>query len=93
MKFITSKNEKGEYIIPKESLTETSGGYKGEAAELLALYENLYNDKIKEQEIISAELQKLRADGKDKSYKFRELMGKKLANGYVIQSIEELHSK
>lgn len=55
-----------------------------EAAARLALFENIYEDLLREQEEIAGQMEALRAEGKKNSVKFKELMGKKLANGNTL---------
>jgi hypothetical protein len=50
------------------------------AAEALGKYEDLYDYLMECEQTIPAELEKLRREGKEKSYKFRETMSRKLLN-------------
>lgn len=54
------------------------------ALDRLGAFETLYETLVAEQEAITAELQALRAAGKEKTYKARELMGKRLVNGNTL---------
>ncbi len=50
----------------------------------LSKFEDLYEDLEEKQQKISEELEILRNEGKTKSVKFKELMGKKLMNTHVL---------
>lgn len=89
MKIITQKYPNGSSYIPKEAVTATETNFEGLAADALAAYETLYLDRVAQQSSLSVELEQLRLAGKTKSYQFKELMGKKLANGIIIRAIEE----
>ena len=72
------------YIVDDDKISREAGGYSGEAVEKLAKFENLCDDLEASQSKISKELEKLRHEGKTKSFKFRELMAKKLTNNNII---------
>ncbi|HOO12187.1 MAG TPA: hypothetical protein PK684_04455 [Bacillota bacterium] len=85
MKRITRKTQNnGHYVVDEDKIKKETGGYSGEAIERLAAFENMYEDLIKGQGEISEELERLRREGKKNSYKFRELMGKKLINSNTM---------
>jgi len=50
----------------------------------LEKFEKFYEDLVASQEGISRELEVLRREGKEKSVKFRELLGKKLLNNSIL---------
>lgn len=58
------------------------------AVERLGKIEELYRRTCKEQEELSSQLSKLRADGKAKSVKFNQLLAKKLTNVSIIAALE-----
>jgi hypothetical protein len=70
MKRYTRKNAEGKYEI-----TDLA-----QAAESLAKFEDLYEYVMDCEQTIPVELEKLRCEGKEKSYRFKETMGKKLLN-------------
>jgi hypothetical protein len=55
------------------------------AAESLGKFEDLYEYVVDCETSIPAELAKLRNEGKEKSFKFREYMGQKLLNTSFIR--------
>jgi len=79
-------------------MTRLTSGSKGsytvtdpkEAIERLAAYENLHEATLREQESISAQMASLRAAGKEKTVKYRELFTKKLQNVYVLNLFQSL---
>lgn len=55
-----------------------------EAAERLARFEDVCEELSREYEALGAELDRLRAAGKEKSYQFREKMGRKLVDAQLL---------
>lgn len=74
--------------------TGTKGSYTAadpkEAIERLAAYENLHEAVLREQESIAVQMAALRAAGKEKTVKYRELFTKKLQNVYVLSLFQSL---
>ena len=54
----------------------------------LGAYEDLHEALEQEQASITAQLAELRAAGKQKTVKYRELFGKKLQNMYVLSLLQ-----
>ena len=55
-----------------------------QAVEKLAAFEDLLDDLQAEQQALSQKLGELRAQGRESSARFRELLGKKLINSQVL---------
>jgi len=72
------------YIVDDDKVICDDNGYSGEAVSRLAGFENFYDDLVAGQNKISEEMEKLRNEGKTKSVRFRELMGKKMINSNFI---------
>lgn len=72
MERITKKDPSGRWIIPPEQ-QET-------AAARLAAFEDAYERLTARQGEISAKMEALKAQGKQKTAQFRELFGEKLMN-------------
>lgn len=81
----------GKAYIKKEFLEAGSKGFEGAAAERLSALERLIADVEAEQERASAELKALREQGKEKTCKFRELMGNKLVNTSILSKLRAYH--
>ena len=81
MERLTRKNAAGTWELDPDRLPE--------AAERLARYECFVQELPRELEQISAELEELRAAGKEKTVKFRELMAKKLTDRSLLLRLEE----
>jgi len=58
--------------------------FYGPAVEKLAIFENLHAELLARQCAIPQELETLRAQGKSKSYKFKELFAQKLMNETIL---------
>lgn len=74
----------GRYYVADIAIDHYGKGYFGEAIDRLAVFENMAEDLMASQTQISNELEKLRAEGKEKSVTFKELMIKKLTNVNMI---------
>ena len=84
MERLTKAAGDNRYIVESGKIKQDPKGYSGEAVERLAVFENMYEDLVRSQGEISEELERLRCGGKKNSYKFRELMGKKLTNSNIL---------
>lgn len=60
-----------------------------DAINRLGLFEDMVEEVINEQSSLSNQLEELRKDKQEKSYRFRELMGRKLVNTAFISLLEE----
>ena len=87
MERLTKKSPEGCWYVPgaPQQLAE---GYGGRAVERLAALENVYEGLLQTQQQIAAELQELRAAGKIKTLRFKELMASKLTNQNTISLFE-----
>ena len=54
----------------------------------LAAFEDVYNELAENMAAIPVELEKLKAAGKEKTVRYRELFGQKLMNGEIIAMFE-----
>ena len=86
---LTKQNDQGQYFVEPAAIISLTEGCSGEAIERLAQFENFYYDMISSQATLSKELEELRNEGKEKSVKFRELLGKKLMNNHVLIALKE----
>jgi hypothetical protein len=62
-------------------------GYYGPAVEKLAKFENLCDSIIEKQSSLAMDLEALRAAGKEKNFKFKELLGQKIMNEMLLMQI------
>lgn len=73
---------------------QNNGVYETEdlrgALERLAAYENLLEALEREQTDIASQMTGLRAAGKEKTVKYREIFAKKLQNAYVLSLFRSL---
>jgi len=72
------------YVVEQAKVTPNPGGYSGEAIDRLGRFEDFYDSLIASQNEIPQQLQKLRDEGKEKSYRYKELMGRKLTDSYIL---------
>ncbi|HBH11861.1 MAG: hypothetical protein XD91_1853 [Clostridiales bacterium 38_11] len=63
------------------------------AAESLAKFEDFYEYVVNRETLIPEELAKLRNEGKEKTLRFRELMGQKLLNTSFISLLKQFDIK
>lgn len=82
-----------------ERLTQRTGtgyAYSGDAGKLmerLGNFEDLWEYVTTDQKTLPGRLETLRAANKTKSYQFRELMGRKLNNTYVLALFQQFKLK
>ena len=74
MKRLTSKQ--GEKIVVVEENFQ-------EALRRLAVFEDVYEELMESMAAIPAELESLKAAGKEKTVRYRELFGRKLMNSFI----------
>lgn len=55
-----------------------------EALDRLARFEDSYDEVVADQARVTVELERLRREGRTKTVRFRELLGRKLTNAYVL---------
>ncbi len=72
------------YLLGEQKIELGPLGYTGEAVDRLGVFEDILEDLFAAQERLSAQMEQLRAQGKTKSFQFRELMGKKLVNSNIL---------
>jgi len=77
MRFTKLKsNDTNEYLIEENKIEE--------AIQKLAVFENMCDDFIKDIDSIPLCLEKLRAEGKEKTVAYKELVAKKLINTNIL---------
>lgn len=86
MQRLTKLSSSGEYyLLDSDMVFAENDGYRGEAVEKLARFENLH-EYLKEMLMtIPAEMDKLREQNKNKSYRFKELMAQKLMYENILK--------
>ena len=66
-----------------------AGGFaQGEAIERLAQYEDMCEELQAQQQALALQMEKLRAEGREKSVKFRELFAQKLTNAAFLSMLQ-----
>lgn len=73
-----------ERLTQKDGAAYTSAYDTAELLERLGKFEDLWAYVTTDQAALPRQLETLRTAGKKKSYQFRELMGRKLNNVYVL---------
>lgn len=66
------------YYVANVKINLNEKGYTGDAVELLAKFENYYDDLVIKQENIIKEIEKLRGENKTNTVKFKKLFANKL---------------
>jgi len=80
MERLTKKNNDGKYYIDEADITEIT--------QRLAAFENAYEDLLSSMMELPAKLEKLRAEGKEKTVTYREMVTQKLINNNIIMFFE-----
>lgn len=89
MERFTRRLEGGAYSVEEESMRHEQSGFSGEAINRLGAFEDAYLGLLASQEEITAEMDRLRAEGKTSSVKFRQLFAKKLMNNEILSRFEK----
>jgi hypothetical protein len=84
MERLTKGTSEKECWVEAQQVAPCDQGVTGPAIARLYLFEEIYEKTLEEQEQISAQLEQLRLAGKERSARFRELMGKKLTNSAML---------
>lgn len=74
----------GGYVVDETKVVPGSEGYTGEAINRLGKFEDFVEQLMASQTEIPKQLQMLRDEGKEKSYRYKELMGKKLTDSNIL---------
>lgn len=83
-----SSNNHEFYVVDHEKVNPDTNGYSGEAINRLGRFEDFYEALVAGQIEIPKEMQKLRNEGKEKSYRYKELMGKKLTDNHILSLLK-----
>lgn len=76
------------FMVDHAKVNPDRKGYTGEAINKLGRFEDFYEGLVASQSEIPQEMQKLRNEGKEKSFRYKELMGKKLTNSHILSLLE-----
>lgn len=76
------------YTVGQEMIEPLADGFSGPAVERLAKFEDAYELLRAEQADIAKKLESLRAQGKERTVQFKELLGRKLINAQILQFFE-----
>ncbi len=80
------------YIAAQESVSACAEGWQGAAVDRLAAFENLYESLARRIADIPGELSQLRAQGREKSVRFRELSGERMMAMAWIEQMKDLEA-
>ena len=78
---LTKRNEKGCPMVDSDA--------REEAIQRLARFEDAYENLMESQMQIPKELEKLRAAGKEKTVRYKEMLAQKLINNNIINFFEK----
>lgn len=81
------------YYINTEKIKQGEKGYTGEAVEILAKFENYYEDLVLKQDKTIEEMDKLRAENKTNTVKFKQLLANKLNNSNNLLILKQFGIK
>jgi predicted thioesterase len=76
------------YVVDETQIQHDAKGYCGEAVTRLAHFENIYDHMLASQGQIIKEMEKLKAEGKTHSVKFKQLLANKITNNDIIALFE-----
>lgn len=73
-----------EYLVDEELVVPLSEGYTGKAIKQLALFENVYESLLADQEKLSEQIEALRLSGRGTSSRYKQLIAKKISNSELL---------
>ena len=76
------------HMVAREMIAPGGDGFTGPAVERLAQFEDAYEHLRAEQTEIAHKLEDLRAQGKERTVQFKELLGRKLINAQILLFFE-----
>lgn len=79
-----SSNNNEFYVVDHATVNSETNGYSGEAINRLGRFEDFYEDLVSSQIEVPKELEKLRNEGKEKSYRYKELMTEKFSSSHIL---------
>ncbi len=74
----------GRATVDGSHVVRDGGNAGGDAVERLARFEDAVDELLAEQADATRQLERLRGEGRSKSVRFRELMGRKLTDQYLL---------
>ncbi len=77
------------FILDIDRIIQTGEGYTGDAIDVLARFEDFYQDLITDQKNISDQLEVLRMSEKTKTLRYKELFTQKLINQSFLLHLEK----
>ena len=89
MKRITAKATDGGYMAAPGSVQACEGGWRGPAIDRLAAFEELVDALERRVREIPEELAALRAQGREKTVRARELTGEKMMAQMLLEMVGE----
>lgn len=84
----TNKTDKNTYYAESDKIIIENSICTGVAINRLGRFEDFMEDLLKSQNELPDELQKLRNEGKEKTYRYKELMAKKLTAGHILSVLK-----
>ena len=76
--------EDGFWVVDPAAIRQEKAGFSGEAVDRLAKFEDVYEAILAQQERLNPKLEQMRLEGKNRTYQFKELTGKKLMNAHLL---------
>ena len=89
MKRITAKAAEGGYIALPDNVEACAGGWRGQAIDRLAAFEEMVDGLERRVREIPEELATLRAQGREKTVRARELTGEKMMAQMLLEMVGE----
>lgn len=87
-RFTKLSDDKKSYGVDKDKVNIEDNICSGEAIDRLGKFEDFYEALVKGQSQVQEELERLRLEGKEKSYRYKELMAKKLTENHILNMLK-----
>lgn len=73
-----------DYIVEEKLISHLPDGFTGRAIRQLALFENVYESLLADQEKLSEQIEALRRSGRGTSSRYKQLIAKKISNSEML---------
>lgn len=89
MKRVTGRTNEGRPVVPVQALENVGGWFGGEAIDRLARYEDAHAALLAAQAENLKRLDRLRAEGKEKTVQFRECLAMKMTHAHLLSLLPD----
>lgn len=76
------------YLIDEGNVKYDAGGFSGAAIKRLGLFEDVYDEAVRNRDQLQAQMDALKNEGKEKTFQFKQLLALKMTNINIINAFQ-----